>query len=219
MDISKLTAMFVSSDERPVAVLGTNTAETFFSTGTLGNGFAVLSNKRVYFRGRSFVRTGKRFSTRSEERVMDVQNITGTGFIYSNPVWLLVLAIIFWAFALFEFVGFCAGVLGLIIAVIAFGGVGTLFFFLYRSKKHTLFEISFAGGGIAFNVSWFPMEEAQFFQKNLKLVGDAIKAQEKQSVGGFSAADELGKLAPLLAQGLITQEEFEAQKRRLISYR
>ncbi len=54
MDISKLTAMFVSSDERPVAVLGPNTAKTFFSTGTLGNGFAVLSNKRVYFRGRSF---------------------------------------------------------------------------------------------------------------------------------------------------------------------
>lgn len=218
MDISKLTAMFVSSDERPVAVLGTNTAEIFFSTGTLGNGFAVLSNKRVYFRGRSFVRTGKRFSARSEERVVDVQNITGSGFIYSNPVWLLVLAIIFWTFALLR-TGIGAPPLWQITAVIAFGSVGTLLFFLYRSKKHTLFEISFAGGSIAFNVSWFPMAEAQFFQKNLKLVGDAIKAQEKQGVGGFSAADELGKLAQLLAQGLITQEEFETQKRRLISYR
>ena len=218
MDISKLTAMFVSSDERPVAVLGTNTAETFFSTGTLGNGFAVLSNKRVYFRGRSFVRTGKRFSARSEERVVDVQNITGSGFIYSNPVWLLVLSIVLFIGAIVCLTQIINGsnawpalIPALLLSAVSFA--------LYRIKKRTLFEISFAGGGIAFNVSWFPMAEAQFFQKNLKLVGDAIKAQEKQGVGGFSAADELGKLAQLLAQGLITQEEFETQKRRLISYR
>lgn len=210
MDNSKLTSMFVSSDERCVAILGSNAAETFFSSGTLGNGFAVLSNKRVYFRGRCLIRTGKRISAQKEERVVDVQNITGTGFVYNNPVGLLVCAIACLVISLLIISG--AGVYTIPLIV-----VGIIFFFLYRSRKRTLFEISFAGGGIAFNVSWFPAEEAQFFQKNIKLVGDALKAQEKQHEKHFGTASELEKLAQLLAQGLITQEEYEAQKRTLLN--
>lgn len=217
MDISKLTTMFVSPEERPVAVLGNNAAETFLSTGVLGNGFAVLSNKRVYFRGRCFTRTGKRFSIRSEERVVDVQNITGTGFIYNDPTWLAVLATIFAVLSLFAF-GEAVKWPGYrwlyFLVALSVAGICGIF---YQVKRRTLFEISFAGGGIAFNVSWFPKEEAQFFQKNLKLVGDALKGQEKRSVGGFSVADELGKLAQLRAQGIITQEEYETQKRKLIT--
>lgn len=217
MDISKLTTMFVSPEERPVAVLGNNAAETFLSTGVLGNGFAVLSNKRVYFRGRCFTRTGKRFSIRSEERVVDVQNITGTGFIYNDPTWLAVLATIFAAFSVLFVVAAVEKSVDWVFASLVSLSVAVICGVCYRAKRRTLFEISFAGGGIAFNVSWFPKEEAQFFQKNLKLVGDALKGQEKRSVGGFSVADELGKLAQLWAQGIITQEEYETQKRKLIT--
>lgn len=196
MDTGKLTKMFVSPEERIVSVLGNNTAETFFSTGTLGNGFAVLSNKRVYFRGRCFLRSGKRFSVRKEERVVDVPNITGTGFVYSNPIWLLVLSIVFAITAIISLTQILNGSNAWPVMLPALLIAGGCFAF-YRSKKRTLFEISFAGGGIAFDVSWFPTEEAQFFQKNLKLVGDSLKEQEKQSGRGFSAADELGKLGNL----------------------
>lgn len=216
MDINKLTAMFVSPQERPVAVLGNNIAENFFSTGTIGNGFAILSDKRVYFRGRCLVHTGKRFSSRMEERVVDAQDITGTGFICKNPVWLLILGYVFSLAVLFFLL---MGVSLLNDEWIFVGGpflLAITCFVLYRAKKCTLFEISYAGGGIAFNVSWFPAQEAQIFQKQLKLVSDAAKKQATPGSTPRSAADELNKLAQLLAQGLITQAEFDAQKQSLL---
>lgn len=212
MDIRKLTSLFASPDERLVAVLGNTIAETFLSTGVLENGFAVLSDKRVYFRGRCFSRTGKHFSVRTEERVVDVQDISGTGFVFSNPIWLLVASIIF----------FCGVIVGvkclqsdMIVAIIfltAVPVIGIILLMIYFSEKHTLFEISFAGGCIAFDVRWFPAEEAQFFQKNIKLIGDALRNKNNLASGNYTTADELSKLANLLSQGHITREEYEAQK-------
>lgn len=216
MDVRKLTTLFASPDERLVAVLGNTIAETFLSTGVLGNGFAVLSDKRVYFRGRCFARIGKHFSVRTEERVVDVQDITGTGFVFSNPIWLLVLSVIF-------FCGIIVGVKCLqsdmtvaIIFLTAAPVIGFILLMVYSSAKHTLFEISFAGGGIAFDVRWFSAEEAQFFQKNIKLIGDVLKSKNNLVSRNYTTADELDKLANLLSQGLITREEYEAQKRSLL---
>ncbi len=73
--------MFVSPDEQTVAVLGNSMAQTFLATGDLSSSFAVLSDKRVYFHGKAFVRNGKRFYVRKEKRIVDVQDVTGTGFI------------------------------------------------------------------------------------------------------------------------------------------
>lgn len=210
MDIRKLTTLFASPDERLVAVLGNTIAETFLSTGVLGNGFAVLSDKRVYFRGRCFARIGKHFSARKEERIVDVQDITGTGFVYKRPIWPLVLAILF--FALIP-IALLEGVSPFVPIPVA---VGLAFLIVYACLQHTLFEISFAGGGIAFNVHWFSAEEAQFFQKNIKLISDAVKGQRKQVGGELSVANDLSKLADLLSKGLITREEYEAQKRSLL---
>ncbi len=215
MDIRKLTALFASSDERPVAVLGNTIAETFLSTGFLGNGFAVLSDKRVYFRGRCFARSGKHFSARKEERVVDVQDITGTGFVFNNPIWIFVLSIILFCGLIFSFTDFKEEIR--IISAIGSILLGGIALAIYFSKKQTLFEISFAGGGIAFDVRWFPAEEAQSFQKNIKLISDAVKGQQKQVGGELSVANDLSKLADLLTQGLITREEYEAQKRTLLA--
>lgn len=208
MDSSKLTSLFVSPDERLVAVLGNSIAETFLSKGVLGNGFAVLSDRRVYFRGRCLVRTGKRFHTQKEERTIDAQDITGIGFVHQNPIWLLVLA---WILGIAGLVlcalGVSVAILALIPACILAG--------IYCSQSKTLFEISYAGGGIGFDVQWFPAEESQLFQKQVKLVSDACKKQATQPSGKSGVADELQKLALLLEKGLITQEEFDAQKRQL----
>lgn len=215
MDTTAFSSLFVHPKEQLVTVLGNNLAQQFFATGVLGNGFAVLSNLRLYFKGFCFVRQGKQFSKRSEERVVDVRDITGTGFIHSNPIWLM------WLGAAFLFLG----VLFLLESLswrsdwyipLALGAIGGVILAIYKSKKRTLFEISFAGGGIAFDVSWFPAEEAQFFQKQIKIVSDSVRASERDATASASSADELSKFAALLAQGHITQEEYEAQKQRLL---
>lgn len=50
-------------------------------------------------------------------------------------------------------------------------------------------------------------------------LADAIKiaVNTNQSGGSMSVADELKKLKDLLDQGIITQEEFDAQKRKLMA--
>lgn len=217
MEENQFTAMFASPDERLVSVLGNNIAQTFFATGTIGKGFAVLSDRRVYFKGKCLQRTGKRFSAIHEERVVDVSNVTGTGFVHTKPVWLLVISIVLFVLAAVYFVVSVANLafIGLL-AVLLFGGLGGLFLWLYNSRKRTIFEIAFAGGGIGLDASWIDAQEAEFFQKNIRLVGDNLKRQERQYARGGSAAGELAQLAQLLEKGMITQAEFEEQKRRLL---
>lgn len=217
MEENQFTAMFASPDERLVSVLGNNIAQTFFATGTIGKGFAVLSDRRVYFKGKCLQRTGKRFSAIHEERVVDVSNVTGTGFVHTKPVWLLVISIVLFVLAAVYFVVSVANLafIGLL-AVLLFGGLGGLFLWLYNSRKRTIFEIAFAGGGIGLDASWIDAQEAEFFQKNIRLVGDNLKRQERQYARGGNAAGELAQLAQLLEKGMITQAEFEEQKRRLL---
>ena len=217
MEENQFTAMFASPDERLVSVLGNNIAQIFFATGTIGNGFAVLSDRRVYFKGKCLQRTGKRFSAIHEERVVDVSNVTGTGFVHTKPVWLLVISIVLFVLAAVYFVVSVANLafIGLL-AVLLFGGLGGLFLWLYNSRKRTIFEIAFAGGGIGLDASWIDAQEAEFFQKNIRLVGDNLKRQERQYARGGNAAGELAQLAQLLEKGMITQAEFEEQKRRLL---
>lgn len=216
MDTRKLTTLFASPDERLVAVLGNSVAESFLSTGVLGNGFAVLSDKRVYFRGRCFARIGKHFSARREERVVDVQDITGTGFVVYNSIWLLILSLVFFCGIFLSFLG-SLNLSGRVIILIVFPVLGLIFLIIFFANRHTLFEISFPGGGIAFNVRWFSAEEAQLFQKSIKLISDAVKGQQRQAGSGHSVANDLSKLADLLSKGLITREEYEAQKRTLLA--
>lgn len=42
-------------------------------------------------------------------------------------------------------------------------------------------------------------------------------AYVRQTAGGASTADELGKLAELKAKGVLTEEEYQAQKAKLLS--
>ena len=47
-----LNDILFNRNEKIISVLGNNAIQKFLSTGTLGNGFAVLSDKRLYFRGK-----------------------------------------------------------------------------------------------------------------------------------------------------------------------
>ena len=52
-----------------------------------------------------------------------------------------------------------------------------VFFFLYYKSKITLFTIQYAGGEIAFNINWFPQAEMDDFQRQLRLAKDDFKDQ------------------------------------------
>lgn len=221
--MGNITDIFASPEEKFVAVLGNDAAQSFFASGSVGNGFMILSDRRVYFRGKCLRRVGKRFSYLREERTVDVSNVSGTGFVYSNPVWLLALAIFFTVYTLvclipaFSSIGHGDAEVIAFAIVAASALVTAVLYFLYHAKKKTVFEVSFAGGGIGLNVQWLAAGEADHFQKNIKLVGDALKREERMYGLGSSPAVELEKFGKLLEAGLITPEEFAAQKQRLLS--
>jgi len=174
----------------------------FFSTGVLNKGFSILTDKRVYFKGKYFYRTGKRFSRRIEERIVDVKDVTGTGFIHKNPIWIKSIVIIFAIAAIISLIvyGFYnpdaetalqqsyyhinpnslylptnAKPLprySVLIFTSGFIIAALIFYSLYRANKKSLFEISFAGGGIAFLVRWFKPEEIQAFQCSIRITKD-----------------------------------------------
>lgn len=221
MNYDKIKQIFASSDERLVAILGNNVAQTFFANGRIKEGFAILSDRRLYFKGTCLLRQGRRFSKIHEERTVDVENITGTGFVHRDPVWLKVLAYISAGISAFCLIG---GIVDLNnhngpVAFLIGLGLGLLFLIfllIYKSQKYTVFEVAFAGGGIGLDASWIGADEAQFFQKNIKLVGDSIKREQQMFGKATSEAAELERYATLLEKGLISREEFEAQKRRLL---
>lgn len=105
-------------------------------------------------------------------------------------------------------------------------------FFMYQRSKVSMITIQYAGGEIGFDKKWFTQQEIDLFEKQIRLAKDkaveasdnavANKLQEavsnltQSATSQSSKADELSKLADLLAKGAITQEEFDKMKKELI---
>lgn len=96
---------------------------------------------------------------------------------------------------------------------------------IYFFKKLKVFEISFAGGKIAFMSSSYNLEEMQNFQKSLRKAKDNYTPAPQYVVNNpaptnnavSSVADELKKYKELLDTGIITQEDFDTKKKQLLS--
>lgn len=105
-------------------------------------------------------------------------------------------------------------------------------FFMYQRSKVSMITIQYAGGEIGFDKKWFTQQEIDLFEKQIRVAKDraieasdnavANKLQEavstltQSATSSSSKADELSKLADLLAKGAISQEEFDKMKKELI---
>lgn len=89
-DRKKFASYFVSQDEQYISSLGNGYIMNFLAGGALKRGFAVISNKRVYFRGSCFSGQGKSLVKTDEERTVDIKDVTGSGFIYRRYVGALI---------------------------------------------------------------------------------------------------------------------------------
>ena len=104
-----------------------------------------------------------------------------------------------------------------------------LVFLDYLKKRKTMFQIQYAGGSIAFDVSYYAKAEIEDFQKQLRRAKDFNEQVKSTSVPEStvqtptasetketSLPDELRKYAELLKDGLITQEEYDAVKKKIL---
>lgn len=243
----KIKESFVEPDENLIKILGTNMAKTYFSTGILGNGFAILSDKRMYFKGRCYIRKRKGFFKKMEEKVVDLDNVTGSGFIHNkNMVTTILYYVTLGLFSLCSvfnmflipiilwIIYFRSGKewakdVAIILCCIQSVGLVALFYVLYKAFNYSLFEVSYAGGGMAFELSWITKEDSDTFNKTLqKTKSEYIKKKKQEELEYIynppkdddkekSIPELLKEYKELLDSGIITQSEFETKKYELLN--
>lgn len=249
--IRQLSASFISQNEKFITSLGNGYIVNYLTEKSLSNGFAFITDKRVYFKGSCLSGTGKKFTKTDEERTVDIKEITGSGFTYRKKVGLLYAAIgslIILIVALFilavsttpsapaitliEPGKSSSSQKGLsestksILELLAACIPSIILFNSYLFSRQTLFRIEYAGGYIAFDASFYARAEIDDFQKQLRRAKDlaeesatkiAVTEPSVQPSTQNSVPDDLRKYAELLKEGLISQEEYDAMKKKILN--
>lgn len=161
--------------------------------GTLGNGWitnmlfhklkkcnAILTNKRLYLQGTFFSGGGKSLISNRYEKVIDLEDITGTGFHYGSSIGIgiyLLLVIVGIIGGIYfgpatqdswEFAWVCYGMAAIV--AISYSVK------LIKSRK-TQFFIEYPGGSICFDASIIGIAEVRDFQKQICRAKDKVKGK------------------------------------------
>lgn len=235
--LKKFRELFAELTERYIASIGNGYIINFLSGGSLASGFSVISNKRVYFKGKCYYKEAGKLKKSFEERMVDLKDVTGTGYTRVNPISLLITSLSSLVLSIILF-----GVLSslgssdqaTVMNILTFVLIASILSFsitltAYILKRKNLFEISFAGGMIAFNINLYDKAEIDDFQKQLRRAKDHVVESASSQVAAaapqapaetnskLGIADEIKKYSELLQQKLITQEEFDEAKKNLLS--
>lgn len=173
---------FIDPSEAVQATVGVSYVQSVMSGAGFKNGAAILTDKRLYYFGRSFSNVGRGTNTTTEEGVVSVDEITFTRFVHGSPLSYLVAAIISLLMGLILFVSVLgtsnefSGVLGAIGLVLAFLGIA--FFVAYFAGRCTVLEIAFPGGKYCFDSRWHSAESMREFQRQIHMVKDSLKASQ-----------------------------------------
>ncbi len=197
---ARFTRLFMSPNEKLVATLGNNYIQNYLHNGSVRNGFAVVSDKRAYFYGTSYTisyngRGNPNANKMSRSQVVDLKDVTGSGFIrmvnigYAVLAWALVIISIFLIMLLYDIEEGLAVIGGL-------AALSAILFLIYKyyDNKLSLISIQYAGGEIAFDIRWFSGQEINNFHQQLRLAKDkAVENYEYDMAKKISAAINGGK--------------------------
>lgn len=171
---SALNDLFFDSTEKEIAFLGNSFLRSRISSGKMKKNSCVLSDKRIYFKGKCYNRSSGHFMKSTEESTVDVKDITASGFSSGSRIIFLFLAVIFLIASLCVLVvDMFVRIEGMMLYGISFIPFSLVMFGLYVCTKIKLFYIAFAGGKIEFNVSKHTRNELREFNKALRLTIDA----------------------------------------------
>lgn len=121
--------------------------------------------------GNCFNKIAGHYVKTDEDWVVDLQDITSSGFTYTSRIWLLVLTIIFGLLAIWGWLASEALQVGMAIGLIC-----AICFGLYCVTKITMYTVTFGGGSLSVNTSWYSAEEVKEFDKALRLEKDSFLA-------------------------------------------
>ena len=171
--------MLISSDEHVVANLGSSYTQNFFSSGMVRSSYAVVSNKRLYFKGTMMHMTGagvSRLNKMQISKIVDLADITGTCILTLSNIGLIISAVIAFVFAA---ASLClVGVSAFFwIGLVLFGLLGGLMIMLYFKLRTKFMCIEYAGGDITFDLSMYRGGECEEFFKQLRIAKDRLVSE------------------------------------------
>ncbi len=173
-------ALFSDPQEQLVAVLGKSAAKEFFSTGKLGESFAVLSDRRLYFRGVCRLLHGHRYTKCRTERTVDVADITDFRLVTPAPqpaAWFLLAAwTVLLSCGLIDFIEHRV-IWGPVLLGLGLGFIGLLLWLIHRLRQRIFLEVASSDGTIGLEVTRLDVQEIELFRQKLRLVIAVRKAR------------------------------------------
>lgn len=146
----KFKHFFMNPKEQFVCALGNSYIQNYLAGGFVGKGFSVVSDKRVYFNGKTYEVHNSRLKVTSESRTVDLKDVTGTGVRSIKYPLLKIFAIISAVATLLISIGvsikydaFVAGdLLFPFLIFILFVITGILFLIHHLTRKNNLKTVS-----------------------------------------------------------------------------
>ncbi|MGN1159317.1 MAG: zinc ribbon domain-containing protein [Lachnospiraceae bacterium] len=182
-----LKNVFIDPDEQLVAKLGNGYMVNLLYR-KVKKCSALLTNKRIYLKGTVYSGEGKAVLKTTEERTLDVEDVTGTGFIYTrvSKIMILIGVLLMIGWAVFSYIfrwryeygplPFPAPVSFLPILI-----AGIIVFVRAFMRCTAWFFIDYAGGRIRINAKLIGLSDVQDFHKQIRRVKDRTKENENES--------------------------------------
>lgn len=161
--------------------------------GKFGNGYfvnllfnktkkchALLTDKRIYLKGTFYSGSGKNILRTTEERTLDLEDVTGTGFIYQKvPLIMLFLSLLS---GLVEIIGIPTLIIKdeqeVLAALVLYLPLTILLVTLTLKSRKIFFFIDYAGGRIKINARLIGLSDVRDFHKQMRRAKDALKKEK-----------------------------------------
>jgi RNA polymerase subunit RPABC4/transcription elongation factor Spt4 len=173
--------IFVDPDEQHICTLGNSHLQKYFREKSLEKAFSIISNKSVYFRGKSYDINNK-CKKKAVSQAVPLNDITGTSVAkHKIPLFLIlgivsaIIGLIGAVFVAGDMFGYNSRPYGLyvedflIMALVVCFLFASVYFLARFSKKEELLTISFNSGTVSYKTKWFPVVESDNYQRELRL--------------------------------------------------
>ena len=174
-------SLFNDPAEAFVCALHQRGAEDYINKGILSDGFALLTDERLYIKGTYFLHTGSSYTRMADEQTIDVDSIADMEIVYYNPLRYMAAAI---ALLIVAYASIMLGVSGIKFFLTTFSITVSIVFIIivfllsviYSVNRRMLFEFTFYGGSaLAFKYELLNDDEIKEFKSSVELIRNTIK--------------------------------------------
>lgn len=151
-----ITRMLYEDDEEVVGILGEGYLENILGGGNVSRSTMILSNKRVYQKGKRYFIEDGEWNTKKGTKVLSVDDVVGTSFTSKTGYKKILLYSVLTASPFVILIPIISPI------------VGVIFYYTYKKFfVKRLFTVEYSGGAIGVDIEWYDEEEVEYFGRRL----------------------------------------------------